>query len=150
MTIKDYLNNAIFVERSILEETAKAVYKNEVEIIRLNTEDQLYTKGINVNGGILGVYSGNHQPTANSLLRGFPKLAGSRYNFLDSGRLFNDMEISVANNQVTISNTDTGSKLLELYAITGSEFIGLTIENQHVLNYEIIQPELFTFIKKYL
>jgi hypothetical protein len=150
MTVKDYLNNAILVQSSILEETAKAVYKNEVEIIKLNTEDQLYTKGVNINGGILGVYSANHQPTSNSLLRGFPKLAGSRYNFLDSGRLFNDMEIMVSNNQVTISNTDTGNKLSALYAITGFEFIGLTIENQHVLNYEIIQPELFTFIKKYL
>ena len=150
MTVKDYLNNAILVQSSILEETAKAVYKNEVEIIKLNTEDQLYTKGVNINGGILGVYSANHQPTANSLLRGFPKLAGSRYNFLDSGRLFNDMELRVSNNQVTISNTDTGNKLSALYAITGFEFIGLTIENQHVLNYEIIQPELFTFIKKYL
>jgi hypothetical protein len=150
MTVKDYLNNAILVQSSILEETAKAVYKNEVEIIKLNTEDQLYTKGVNINGGILGVYSANHQPTSNSLLRGFPKLAGSRYNFLDSGRLFNDMELMVSNNQLTISNTDTGNKLSALYAITGFEFIGLTIENQHVLNYEIIQPELFTFIKKYL
>jgi hypothetical protein len=150
MTIKDYLKNVKIVKDNIYKETSKIVYANEVKIIRLNTEDQLYNKGININGGILGVYSGNHQPTASSLLRGFPKLAGSRYNFLDSGRLFNDMDISVSNNQVTIFNTDTGNKLLELYSMTGSEFIGLTAENQLKLNYEIIQPELFTFIKKYL
>lgn len=150
MTVKEYIDRAKLVQSSITEEVYKAIYKNEVKIIRLNTEDQLYTKGININGGILGVYSANHQPTANSLLRGFPKLAGSRYNFLDSGTLFNDMEISVFNNQFTIYNTDTSNKLLELRSITGFDFIGLTVENQHVLNYDIIQPELFIFIKKYL
>jgi len=150
MTIKEYLDRAILVEKSILEETSKAVYKHEVEIIKLNTEDQLFNKGINVDGGILGVYSGNHQPTSKSLLRGFPKLAGNRYNFLDSGRLFSDMQLNVINNKVIISNTDTENKLLKLYSMTGAEFIGLTVENQYKLNYEIIQPELFIFIKKYL
>ena len=146
MTVKDYLNRAILVQSSILEETAKAVYKNEVEIIKLNTEDQLFSKGINVDGGILGLYSGNHRPTANSLLRGFPKLMGSRYNFLDSGTLFNDMEIKVSDNKLTIYNTDTGNKLLKLYSMTDAEFIGLTEDNKYKLNYEIIQPELFNFI----
>jgi hypothetical protein len=83
MTIREYLDNANFSRRLyILErETAKRFYKNEgVQIIKLNTRP-IIPKGINVNGGILGVYSNNHQPTTNSLLKSSPKLAGSRYNF---------------------------------------------------------------------
>jgi len=150
MTVKEYIDNAILVRGYILEETAKAVYKNEVEIIKLNTEDQLFNKGINVEGGLLGVYSRDHQPSPDSILKGYPKLRGQRYNFVDSGRLFNDMEINVAENKVIFSNTDTGNKLLDLHSLIGADFIGLTSDNVYRLNYEIIQPELFKFIQKYL
>ena len=135
MTVKDYIERASLVKSQILDETSKAVYQKEVEIIKLNTEDQLFSKGINVEGGLLGLYSHNYLPKEGSLMRGYPKTKNKRYNFLESGRLYNDMSIRVLNNQVIFENLDTGNKLLELRSLVGAEFIGLTADNENIYEY---------------
>jgi len=150
ITVQDYIDKVKTVKEQILDETSKAVYQHEVEIIKLNTEDQLLNRGVNIEGGLLGLYSHTYLPKADSIIRGYPKTKNKRYNFLESGRLYNDMSIRVVNNQVLFENSDTGNKLLELRSLVGADFIGLTSDNEYRLNYEIIQPELFKFIQKYL
>lgn len=150
MTVSEYLERAKIVQNNIEAETSKIIYANEVEIINLNTENQLFDKGVNIFGTPLGSYSSNNYPKQGSLLRGYPKNRGDRYNFLDSGTLFSDMQLRVEGNKLIIFNNDTQNKITNLLSLTGAEFIGLTTENQQVLNYEIIYPELMDFIKKTL
>lgn len=150
ITPDDYLKNLIYLKNNLVSETSKIVYANEVEIITLNTEDQLHNKGVNIFGTSLGSYSSNHLPKANSLLRGYPKTRGSRYNFLDTGRLYSDMELRTNGLQLTLYNTDTENKMSDLLSLTGAEFIGLTQENEEVLNYEILYPQIMEFVNKYI
>lgn len=150
MTVSEYLERAKIVQNNIEVETSKIIYANEVEIINLNTENQLFEKGVNIFGTPLGSYSSNKTPKQGSLLRGYPKNRGDRYNFLDTGTLFSDMQLRVEGGKLIIFNTDTQNKITNLLSLTGAEFIGLTTENQQILNYEIIYPELMDFIKKTL
>lgn len=149
-TTAQYLQKLSYLKNNLVSETSKIVYANEVEIIKLNTEDQLHDKGVNIFGGALGNYMHNYKPKRNSLLSGYPKTIGKRYNFLDSGQLYNDMELRVEGTKLIIFNTDTGNKLGRLLDLTGVPFIGLTKENEQVLNYDIIYPELLNFINRYI
>lgn len=149
-TTTKYLQQLNYLKNNLVPETSKIVYANEVEIIALNTEDQLHDKGVNIFGGALGNYANNYKAKSNSLLKGYPKTIGKRYNFLDTGRLYNDMELRVEGTKLIIYNTDTGNKLGHLLELTGAPFIGLTKENEQVLNYDIIYPELMDFINKYI
>lgn len=149
-TTTQYLKQLNYLKNNIVSETSKIVYANEVEIIALNTEDQLHNKGVNIFGGVLGVYSSSHRPKAGSLLRGYPKNIGGRYNFLETGRLYNDFELRVEGTKLIIYNTDSAGKITDLLKLTGAEFIGLTKENQEKLNYEILYSPLMDYINKYI
>lgn len=149
-TTTQYLNNLKTLKNNLVSETSKIIYANEVEIIALNTEDQLHDKGINIFGGVLGVYSSNHKPKSGSLLRGYPKSIGKRYNFLDTGRLYNDFELRVEGTKLIIYNTDSSGKIDDLLEMTGAEFIGLTKENQYKLNYDILYPDIMKYINTYI
>ena len=149
-TTTQYLNNLKRLKSNIISETSKIIYANEVEIIALNTEDQLHNKGVNIFGGVLGVYSSNHKPKSGSLLRGYPKTRGKRYNFLDTGRLYNDFELRVEGTKLIIYNTDSSGKINDLLEMTGAEFIGLTKENQYKLNYDILYNPLMDYMNQYI
>jgi hypothetical protein len=150
MTVDEYLDNAKFVSDNLQSEVSAIVYANEVEIINLNTEEQLFKRGIGIDGSILGQYKTNSYPEIGSSLRGYPKNRGDKYNFLKTGTLFNDINIELNGYKLTITNSDSGNKISSLLRLTGQDFIGLTEENQQRLNYEIIKPKLDEFIKKYL
>ena len=110
-----------------------------------NIEEQIFKKGSDVNGQLLGKYKNDY----NGSTRGYPKEGGTPFNFYDTGSLFNNFTLlSEGNkNKLIIGNTDGKAKLLaEKYG----EFVGLTKENQYRVNYEIIYPELIKWISKYL
>lgn len=144
MTAKGYLDNLISVRDNLPIQVAQIIYKNENEIIDLNKEDQLFNKGIMLDGSILGLYSNTYSGTG----RGFPKQKNSRYNFLNTGSLFNSFNIISNGFEVEIQNNDSKVGLLE--SLVEGEFIGLTEENQKKLNYEIIYPEILEYVNKYL
>lgn len=143
-TASTYLENLIMVRDNLPDEVAKIIYKNEIEIIDLNREDQLFNKGIAVDGSILGLYSHNYQGSG----RGFPKQKNSKYNFFNTGELFNSFDIIANGYELEIRNND--SKVGLLLTAVDSEFIGLTSENQKKLNYDIIYPEILEYVNKYL
>ena len=149
ITAKDYLKNLRFVVANVPSEVDSIVYKNEVKIIELNTEDQLFDKSINIHGNPLGFYAWDYEPEAGDIAKGFPKLRNQPYNFVKTGVLFRDMELRLNGFDLFFQNTDSGNKVDELEQMSG-EFIGLTEENKAVLNWEIIYPELMAFINKYV
>jgi hypothetical protein len=144
-TVSDYMERLIRVQSQIGNEVDDIINSKEEEILNLNREDQLFDKGIDVNGSLLGKY----RNTLNGSTRGYPKKAGDPFNFYDTGSLFGGFSLlSEGNaNKVVINNSDSKVSLL---TNKYGDFIGLTEENKNKLNYEIIYPELMLFIKKYL
>lgn len=144
-TVSDYMERLIRVQSQIGNEVDDIINSKEEEILNLNREDQLFDKGIDVNGSLLGKY----RNTLSGSTRGYPKSAGDPFNFYDTGSLFSGFSLlSEGNaNKVVINNSDSKVSLL---TNKYGDFIGLTEENKNKLNYEIIYPELMLFIKKYL
>jgi hypothetical protein len=144
-TVSDYLEKVMRVKSQIGNEVDDIIRSKEEEILDLNREDQLFNKGIDTDGLLLGQYA----RTLNGSTRGYPKTQGDPFNFYDTGSLFNGFSLlSEGNaNKVVISNSD--SKVSQLTTQYGN-FVGLTEENQYKLNYDIIYPELMAFIKTYL
>lgn len=144
-TVSDYLEKVMRVQSQIGNEVDDIVRSKEEEILNLNREDQLFDKGIDTNGLLLGQYA----RTLNGTTRGYPKTQGSPFNFYDTGSLFSNFSLlsNSNDNKVIIENSDSKVSLLtKKYG----DFVGLTEENQYKLNYEIIYPELMAFIKQYL
>jgi len=144
-TVSDYLEKVMRVQSQIGNEVDDIVRSKEEEILNLNREDQLFDKGIDTNGLLLGQYA----RTLNGTTRGYPKTQGSPFNFYDTGSLFSNFNLlsNSNDNKVIIENSDSKVGLLtKKYG----DFVGLTEENQYKLNYEIIYPELMAFIKQYL
>lgn len=144
-TISDYMERLIRVQSQLGNEVDDIINSKEEQILNLNREDQLFDKGIDVNGSLLGTYKN----TWNGSGKGFPKNAGDPFNFYNTGSLFNNFSLlSQGNeNKVFINNSDNKVGLLSKQY---GDFVGLTEENKHKLNYEIIYPELMAFIKQYL
>jgi hypothetical protein len=144
-TVSDYLEKVMRVQSQIGNEVDDIVRSKEEEILNLNREDQLFDKGIDTNGLLLGQYA----RTLNGSTRGYPKNQGDPFNFYDTGSLFSNFSLlsSANDNKVVIENSDSKVSLLTKQY---GEFIGLTEENKYKLNYEIIYPELMAFIKQYL
>jgi hypothetical protein len=144
-TVSDYMERLIRVQSQLGNEVDDIIISKEEQILNLNREDQLFNKGIDINGSLLGKY----RNTLNGIGRGYPKNAGDTFNFYDTGSLFGNFSLlSEGNaNKVVINNSDSKVNLL---TTKYGDFIGLTEENKHRLNYEIIYPELMEFIKQYL
>jgi len=143
-TAATYLENLIRVRDSIPMEVSKIAYKKEIEIIDLNREDQLFEKGIGIDGRILGLYAKNYEGSG----RGFPKKKYDRYNFLNTGNLFDSFDMITNGYELEIRNND--SKVNLLTDFVEGKFIGLTKENQEVLNWDMIYPDLMEFINSKL
>jgi hypothetical protein len=144
-TVSDYLEKVMRVQSQIGNEVDDIVRSKEEEILNLNREDQLFDKGIDTNGLLLGQYA----RTLNGSTRGYPKTQGDPFNFYDTGSLFSNFSLlsSANDNKVVIENSDSKVSLLTKQY---GEFVGLTEENKYKLNYEIIYPGLMAFIKQYL
>ena len=144
-TVRDYIEKAKRVQSQIGGEIDDIARTYEDKILDLNREDQIFKKGIDIDGQLLGKYRNNLRGNT----RGYPKEAGDPFNFFDTGALFSGFNLlSEGNkNKITIENTDSKAKLL---ATKYGEFVGLTEENKRKLNYDIIYPELMKFIKTYL
>jgi hypothetical protein len=145
MTISEYLKNAKFVKSQITNDVDDIIRTKENEILDLNREEQIFKKGIDINGLELGIYRHN----LNGNTRGYPKASGEKFNFYDTGSLFKNfnLEYSKSDNKIIFINNDIKSDMLiKKYG----DFIGLTKQNQYEMNYRIIKPELMKFINQYL
>ena len=152
ITIKDYINKANFVKDNILIEQERIVLKNENRITNLNINQIELSQ--DSNGNLLkntdkkfkGVYSMATQMINPN------KIAGTPYNFFNTGDFLHNFKINLADNlsKIDIFSTGTGGDLKAMFFKGYTNIFGLTKENQVQLNNSIILPELQLFIKKYL
>jgi|694.fasta_scaffold114670_2 hypothetical protein len=140
-TVRDYIDKAKKVQSQIGGEIDKIVNSNKDEILDLNREEQMFKKRINVNGSAFGIYAKSYKGIA----KGYPKAQGTPYNLYKTGALYEGFNLLSKGNENKIIMDNSDSKK-DIY----KNLIGLTKENQEVLNYEIIYPELMKFIKTYL
>lgn len=151
-TISDYIKKCQFVASEMLNEQERIVLTNEDKIISLNVD--AFQDGIGSDDRILqnsnpifkGVYSLSTQ------LLDPKKVAGTPYNFFETGTFLSNMQIDLQPNLVKfdIFSTGTGSGEKALFFKGYNNLFGLNQNNSDIVNYEIILPELMVFIKKYL
>ena len=152
VTIRDYIDKCNFVINTLLDEQEKVIYKNENEIIRLNTSQFESGNGnddkpLKHNSDLFnGVYSLSTQ------LANPKKVAGSLYNFYDTGSFLSGLQIEVDGSltRFSIFSTGTGAGDKKLFFDNYRNLFGLNTENTRKLNLEILQPELMNYIKRYL
>jgi len=149
-TVSDFLIN---VKKIDVKSLIKAVVReNEVQIINLNREDQIFKKGIDSKGRSLfhyeqatqGFYDDN-PPTDN---RGENKGTDKRYNLFWTGDSYYSFYAYVKGDKLYITTSPRGRKLLMMHG--GKEIFGLTNQNSDVANWDIIAPALNGKIKKLL
>jgi len=142
--IDTYLKNLDFAIANVEKESNSIISKNKERILDLNREKQLFDKGIESNGSkIFPSYTAYTVSTKRLF-----QLPYNRVTLFQTGAFYNAFDLRNQNGKITIFSRD--SKTSELQDKYGSSIFGLTDENQRVLNYEIIKPELLTFINKYI
>lgn len=111
-------------------------------IIWLNQEVQLFQKGINADGDIIGFYSLSTQ------LINPQKVAGTPYTLKDTGAFFDSFNIELGENEIYITANPIKGKdnLFEKY---GEDILGLTNESKDILSIPV-QDFLMEKVKAYL
>lgn len=152
VTIKDYINKCKLVASQILDEQERIVLANENKIVNLNVDT--FQDGYGSNGRLLensnkifkGIYSLSTQ------LLEPKKVAGTPYNFLETGVFLSNMQIEIQPNltKFDIFSTGTGSGDKALFFKGYNNLFGLNKNNTDIVNYQIVYPELMIYIKKYL
>jgi len=152
-TINDYIKKCQFVASEMLNEQERIALANEDKIISLNVDT--FQDGYGSDGQLLknsndrvfkGVYSLSTQLTNPK------KVAGTPYNFFETGTFLSNMQIDLQPNltKFDIFSTGTGSGDKALFFSGYKNLFGLNQNNTEIVNYEIIYPELMKFVKKYL
>lgn len=138
------------VRNNILEQVEIIVYRNENNIIKLNTTQ--IDEHIGFDGSELQntnkLFSGFYRKNFFSELGDF-KQAGELYDFTNTGNFFKGFYVDVMPNltQIEIGSTGTGSGDKADFFRGYNNIFGLTNKNQYILNYEIILPELQEYVK---
>lgn len=151
-TINDYIKKCELVNRQILDEQERIVLENENRILSLNVD--AFQNGIGSDDKILqnnnpifkGVYSLSTQ------LLDPKKIAGTPYNFMETGAFLSNMQIDLQPNltKFDIFSTGTGSGDKALFFSGYNNLFGLNKNNSDIVNYDIVYPELMKFVKRYL
>ena len=152
ITINDYIKKCNFVINNLLDEQERIVLNNENKIIGLNVDT--FQSGYGSDGRILnnknekvkGVYSLGTQLINPS------KTSGNPYTFFDSGDFISNLQIDFEPSLVkfNIFSTGTGSGDKSIFFAGYTNLFGLDKDNNYIVNYEIIYPQLMQFVKKYL
>lgn len=149
-TISDFLENVRSVDVKSL--VKAIVSRNEIQIINLNREDQIFKKGIDSKGRSLfsyelatqGIYDAN--PPADT--RGENKGVNRRYNMFWSGDSYASFYAYVKGDKLYVTTSARGRQLLILHG--GTEIFGLTNNNSDIANWDIIAPALNDKIRQQL
>jgi len=82
--------------------------KNEQAILDLNRKDQLFEKGENREGRVIGYYK-----PLTEILSGGKKKAGDPFTFYDTGSLYSKFQLNYKNGTLDFFSTDSKVPLLE-------------------------------------
>ncbi len=151
-TIDTYLKSAKFVRDSLLDETERIIYAKENEIANLNIGQIEESKGSdgklleNSDTRFKGVY------TLSTQLLNPKKIAGTPYDFFETGNFLRGFQVDIDSTltKISITSTGTGGGEKASFFRGYTNLFGLDVQNQSKLNYSIILPELQNFINKYL
>ena len=157
MTVRDYMNIAKSMQTSVKGYVDDIAMQNEDLIINLNVTKM--QSGYGTNDKLLEYpfddYSGKYTPraVAESLKKPsvLPKVVNAKYNFGWTGTFLANFKVRISNeNKLEVYSTGTGTgKKNDL--LTQTEYMyGLNAEDTRKLNYEIIYPQLMSFLKQYL
>ena len=125
----------------ILEVIKSIVEDNSNEIIDLNTEDQLFDRGIGSDGESLGVYSNPYKKLKKAI--GQPS---DRVTLRLEGDFYKSFEVIIGDKQFRINATDKKTKwLINRY---GEKVFGLTKDNLSLFREVVVKPELLQEIRK--
>ncbi len=144
-TIKDYIKKAKFVRDSLLDEQERIIMKHENEIIRLNTGQ--FEEGIGSDNKFLfnqnKIFSGYYREGEKQ---------GQLYDFYQTGSFLSGMELDIFPSlvQFKLFSTGTGSGDKKDFFDGYTNLFGLTTENENIVNWDIIYPEMMQYIKRYL
>jgi len=144
-SIQDKINACDFVINGILSEQERIVYKNEDKITTLNKMQ--FIDGFGSDDKELF----NRNPIFTGFYRS-GELIGKRYDFFDTGRFINGLQVRLfQQDKLDIFSTGINTTANKYDFFSGyTNLFGLDTESMRILNYEIILPELLTWIKKYL
>jgi len=152
ITVNDYIKKCNFVLSNILDEQERIVLANENKIVSLNVD--AFQSGMgsddkqlkNNNDLFKGVYSLSTQ-----LLKP-EKTAGSNYTFLETGSFISNLQVNLSPDltKFGIFSTGTGSGDKSIFFAGYTNLFGLDTNNQEIVNYQIVYPELMNYIKRYL
>lgn len=122
------------------------VYENEAYIVDMNTEDQLYQRGVNA----LGVDISDYKPYSPITIeiKHLKNQPTDRVTLRDTGDFHSSFYIFAGIEQFEINAKDTKTKAL--IAKYGRQILGLTNENISSLIWDYIFPDLRDQLNKYL
>lgn len=148
MTIKEKIKACDYVINNMLDEQQRIVMRNENKIIQLNTaqfEDGMGSDNRPLNNKN-SIFTGHYKYS-----KPF-KDAGNLYDFYVTGSFLGGLQLEMKSNlvQFDIFSTGTGSGKKHDFFAGYTNLYGLDTESERILNYEIIKPQLLTWIKKYL
>lgn len=144
MNALEYLNRLTQVRDGLNQETAKIILKFEKQIVDLVREDQIFKDGEDGQGKIIGVYSSTRdKPFEHDNTRGYPKIAGTQVNLFDSGAVYKSFTTDYGSFVLEVFPTD--KKREELIKKYGDSIFFMQVENQKIVNFEIIGPQLQIF-----
>jgi hypothetical protein len=151
-TIADYIKKCEFVASNLLDEQDRIILANERKILDLNID--AFQSGRGSDGKILKnsspVFKGVY--TLATQMQNPKKIAGEAYDFVDTGDFISNLQIDMQQNltKFDIFSTGTGSGEKSIFFKGYTNLFGLDENNTKILNYNIIYPEIMTYIKKYL
>lgn len=144
-TIQDKIKACDYVIANMLLEQERIVLKNEKRITKLN--EMQFIDGFGSDDKALF----NRNPIFTGFYRS-GEMIGQRYDFFDTGRFIRGLKISVFDGdklQIFSTGSDTTADKADFFA-GYTNLYGLDTESKRILNYEIILPDLQTWITKQL
>lgn len=116
------------------------------EIVRMNTIDQLYEKGIDSLGNpITGLYGAEYAPLTVQIKRA----KGQRYDHItlrDTGKFYKSFYVLVQKDYFEINADDTSHYDAPLFQVYGEDVAGLTEDNKERLR-ELILENYINFLR---
>lgn len=133
-------------KESIPEQIRLVIVTNDYVIADMNSQGQLFEKGIDRNGDSIASYR-PYKPLTIEIkrLKGQPV---NRVTLRDEGDFHASFQVIANNNSFFIDATDP--KTLDLIRKYGEQIMGLTDENLDIFVWQYLYPELLTTLKEQL
>jgi len=151
-TIKAYLRQAKEVRSNLLDESENIIFKNENKIVQLQTSQ--LDDGMGENDNFLfnknPVYKGLYTLYTQML---YPeKISGTLYTFNLTGDFLSSLQLKMSNDKLSfeIFSTGTGSGAKKAFFDGYTNLFGLDNKNAQIVNYNILLPEILSYINSKL